>query len=160
MTYPATGPSSQGLGGFGTAGSRAGSQGITVRLDGMEKFLAKFKTYKAGVTLAGPALASEFARDIAETAKDLAPFDPDNTTEPHVRDNIHVRRKGTGAEVYVNRGGVRDEVPAYLEFGTFKMAARPFLSPAARMVVEAHGARTASRRIGGLLSPRGIRFEG
>ena len=158
--YPTSGPSSTGLGGFGTQGSRAGSKGITVQLEGMAAFKARFKKLKAGVTMAGPALAREFAEDIAETARDLAPFDPDNTTEPHVRDNVHVRSKGMGAEVYVNRGGVRDEVPAYLEFGTYKMAARPFLAPAGRMVVETHGAKRASRRIGGLLSPRGIRFEG
>ena len=160
MTYPDSGPSSTGLGGFGTKGSRGARNSISVSLEGLDKFRAKFKTYYAGVTMAGPSLAREFAEDIAETARDLAPFDPENTTEPHVRDSIHVRSAGTGAEVFVNRGGVRDEVPAYLEFGTFQMAARPFLAPAARMVVEAHGANAAARRIGGLLSPRGIRFEG
>ena len=160
MKYPSSGPSSKGLGGFGTSGSRSGSQGITVELADVAQFKARFKKYKAGVTLAGSALTRAFAEDVAETARDLAPFDPDNTTEPHVRDNIHVRSSGQASEVYVNRGGVRDEVPAYLEFGTFKMAARPFLFPAGRMVLESHGLKTAHRRIGGLLAPRGIRFEG
>ena len=158
--YPSSGPSSLGKGGFGSPGTHGAGNTISVSLEGLAKFKARFKQLKAGVALGGGGIATAVAADIAETAKDLAPFDPENTTEPHVRDSIHVRRKGTGAEVFVNRGGVRDEVPAYLEFGTINMAARPFLVPAARMVIEAHGLKAASRKIGGLLSPRGIFYEG
>ena len=157
MTYPSSGPSSRGKGGFGTPGTHGAGNVISVEVKGMKKLLARFKQYKAGVVVGGGVLAREVAEDIAEHARDGAPFDPDNTTEPHVRDNVYVRQRGPrAAEVFVNRGGVRDEVPAYLEFGTFKMAARPFLGPAADQVMAANGLAAASRRIGGLLSPKGI----
>lgn len=148
------------MGGFGSGGTRGAGNRISIELDGLARLAAKFKQVGAGVTIAGSAISMAVADDIADVAKDLAPFDPDNTTEPHVRDSIRTRRAGTGAEVFVNRGGVRDEVPAYLEFGTYKMAARPFLKPAARLVMEAYGVKKAARQVGGLLKPRGILFEG
>ena len=125
--YPSSGPASLGLGGLGSGGTHGPNNRISIELDGLPQFLARFKQYKAGVLMAGPGISMAVAGDIAEVARDWAPFDPENTSEPHVRDSIHVRKAGDGAEVYVNRGGVRDEVPAYLEFGTYKMAARPFL---------------------------------
>lgn len=153
-----------GIGGFGSGPSSINGgrgQKLTVTLEGMAALRARFKIFKAGIAVTGTqALPYAICEDIAEAAEDLAPFDPTNTTEPHVRDNINVRSIPGGAEVYVNRGGVRDEVPAYLELGTYKMAARPFLKPAGRMVFESGGIRRASRGVGGLLSPRGIRFEG
>jgi len=153
-----------GLGGFGSGPADingARGSGLTVELEGLAALKARFKVFKAGIVVAGlQALPRAVAEDIAEVAKDFAPFDPDNGGEPHVRDNINVRSIKAGAEVFVNRGGVRDEVPAYLEFGTYRMAARPFLKSAGRMVFEAGGVKKASRRVGGLLSPRGIRFEG
>lgn len=153
-----------GIGGFGSGPSSVnGARGtkLDIKLEGVAALKAKFKVLKAGIAVSGmQALPMAIADDIAEAARDLAPFDPDNTTEPHVRDSIHVRPIPGGAEVFVNRGGVRDEVPAYLELGTYKMAARPFLSPAGRLVFEAGGIKAATRRVGGLMSPRGIRFEG
>ena len=130
--YPSSGPASLGLGGLGSGGTHGPNNRISIELDGLPQFLVRFKQYKAGVLMA----------------------------EPHVRDSIHVRKAGDGAEVYVNRGGVRDEVPAYLEFGTYKMAARPFLKPAGRAVIEAYGVKKAARQMGGLLKPRGLLFEG
>lgn len=135
-------------------GRMYGKGPVTVEVLGENKLAANFKRYKAGVLIAGPSIAGNLAKNIAEVAADLAPFDPENTTEPHVRDNIKVRRAGDGAEVFVNRGGVRDEVPAYLEFGTYKMAPRPFLHPALNLTLSAFGVQRAARMTGGLLSPK------
>lgn len=132
-----------------------GSGPVTLEIIGENKLAANFKKYRAGVLMAGPSIAGAVADNVAEVAKDLAPFDPENTAEPHVRDNIEVRASGsTGAEVFVNRGGVRDEVPAYLEFGTYKMAPRPFLHPALNLVLSSLGVQRAARMTGGLLSPK------
>lgn len=135
-------------------GTLYGSGPVTVEVMGMTKLKSNFRKYQKGVLIAGPAIAGKVAQNIAEVAEDLAPFDPENTTEPHVRDNINVRRKGTGAEVFVNRGGVRDDVPAYLEFGTYKMAPEPFLHPALNLVLTTFGVQRAAREVGGLLSPK------
>lgn len=158
--YPTSGAASTGIGGFGSGGTHGAGNIITMEFLGMAKLMAKFKQYKAGVVIGGALIAHEVAEDIAAAAEDFAPFDPENSTEPHVRDSIHTRRRGKGAEVFVNRGGVRDEVPAYLEFGTYKMAARPFLKPAAELVINSYGLKRASRKVGGLLGPTGIRHTG
>lgn len=131
-----------------------GSGPVTVEVMGLTKLKSNFLKYQKGVLIAGPVIAGKVAENIAEVAKDLAPFDPENTTEPHVRDNINIRKKGMGAEVFVNRGGVRDDVPAYLEFGTYKMAPEPFLHPALNLVLTTFGVQRAARQVGGLLSPK------
>jgi len=132
-----------------------GSGPVTVEVIGLTKLKSNFLKYQKGVLIAGPAIANAVAENIAEVAEDLAPFDPDNTTEPHVRDNIKVRKAGaTGSEVFVNRGGVRDDVPAYLEFGTYKMAPEPFLHPSLNLVLTTFGVEKAVAQVGGLLSPK------
>jgi len=131
-----------------------GSGPVSIEVIGGQKLKSNFKKYKKGVLIAGPTIAGAVAKNIAEVAKDLAPFDPENTSEPHVRDNIHIRKIATGAEVFVNRGGTRDDVPAYLEFGTYKMAPRPFLHPALNLVLTTFGVQRGARKVGGLLSPK------
>lgn len=121
---------------------------LTAELKGMGKLRARFKVFGAGLQYSATALPREVAEDIAEVARELVAKDTGRTSM-----NVRVRARRGGAVVVVTRGGVRDEVPAYLEFGTHKMAARPFLKPAADLVVNAAGLKRAIRATGGLLEP-------
>ena len=121
---------------------------MSVDVKGGDKLKARFKVWRAGLTYSGEAIPKEVAEDAAEIARELVAQDTGRTSQ-----NVRVRGRRGGAEVVVTRGGVRDEVPAYLEFGTYKMAARPFLAPAGRMATSAAGLRRASRKVGGLLEP-------
>ena len=121
---------------------------LTAELKGMGKLRARFKVFGAGLQYSAKALPREVAEDIAEVARELVAKDTGRTSM-----NVRVRARRGGAVVVVTRGGERDEVPAYLEFGTHKMAARPFLKPAADLAVSARGLNAAVRRTGGLLEP-------
>ena len=141
-----------GTGGFGSGPpSIAGGRGSSLSIDvkGMGKLKARFKVFGAGLAFSATQLPVEVAEDIAEVARELVAKDTGRTSQ-----NVRVRRGRGMATVVVTRGGERDEVPAYLEFGTHKMAARPFLKPAGQMATSAHGLTTATRRIGGLLEPK------
>jgi hypothetical protein len=144
-----------GLGGFGSGSSSInGGRGSALSVDvkGGDKLKARFKVWKAGLTYAGENIPRQIAEDAADIARGLVAVDTSKTQQ-----NIRVRGRRKGAEVVVTRGGQRDEVPAYLEFGTYKMAARPFLAPAGRMATSAAGLKRASRKVGGLIEPmRGI----
>jgi hypothetical protein len=121
---------------------------LTAELKGMGKLRARFKVFGAGLSYSSTALPKEIAEDIAKVARELVAKDTGRTSL-----NVRVRARKGGAVVVVTRGGERDEVPAYLEFGTHKMAARPFLKPAADLAVSARGLNAAVRRTGGLLEP-------
>jgi hypothetical protein len=121
---------------------------LTAKLEGMGKLRARFKVFGAGLQYSATALPKEVAENIAEVAREIVAVDTGRTSM-----NVRVRSARGGAVVVVTRGGERDEVPAYLEFGTHKMAARPFLKPAADLVVNAAGLRRAVRSTGGLLAP-------
>lgn len=140
-----------GLGGFGSAGASAnGGRGsmLTAELKGMGRLRARFKVFGAGIQYSAGALPREIAEDIAEIARELVAVDTGRTSQ-----NVRVRGSRGRAVVSVTRGGQRDEVPAYLEFGTHKMAARPFLRPAGQMATSAAGLTKAVRQVGGLLEP-------
>jgi HK97 gp10 family phage protein len=121
---------------------------LTAELKGVGKLKAKFKVFGAGIQMSATALPKEIAENIAEVARELVAVDTGRTSM-----NVRVRASRGGAVVVVTRGGQRDEVPAYLEFGTHKMAARPFLKPAADLVVTAAGLKRAVRSTGGLIAP-------
>ncbi len=121
---------------------------LTAELKGMGALRARFKVFGAGLSYSATALPKEVAENIAEVAREIVARDTGRTSM-----NVRVRARRGGAVVVVTRGGERDEVPAYLEFGTHKMAARPFLKPAADLAVSARGLKSAVRRTGGLLEP-------
>lgn len=60
------------------------------------------------------------AETVKEHAQSICPVDTGN-----LRDSIAVSQDGTGAEISANT-----DYAAYVEFGTSKMAAQPFLVPA------------------------------
>ena len=121
---------------------------FTIELANGASFLARFKMRRAGLALQAKRLEKEIAGEIAEAARDFVAVDTGRTKE-----NIRVGRRMGGTAVIADRGGVRPEVPIYLELGTYKMAARPFLKPAADLVMASRGLRRAVTRVGGLLPP-------
>jgi hypothetical protein len=121
---------------------------LTAELKGMGKLRARFKVFGAGLQYSATALPKEVAEEIAKIAREIVAVDTGRTSQ-----NVRVRASRGRAVVVVTRGGERDEVPAYLEFGTHKMAARPFLKPAGDMATSSAGMHGAVRRVGGLLEP-------
>jgi HK97 gp10 family phage protein len=89
------------------------------------------------------------AQEIRDMAKDLAPVDTG-----HLRDSIRCWQTSEGATVTaggVSNGpeGSRDvDYAVYVEFGTYKMAAQPYLRPAVDL---AHLTKTIHDAIQGML---------
>lgn len=88
---------------------------------------------KGAMQKAAAALANNTAEEICEIAKQLAPYDEKHKgDEPHLRDTIHT-------ESYADNSMAKNVVVdsnhgVYVEFGTHKMEAQPFLRPAAESV--------------------------
>lgn len=143
-----------------TPGPRAGfprggyGPGNTISIDfpNLGQILGRFKQIGAGAEVQVQRMAEALADDIVDTAKDLVAVDTERT-----RDSIRRERRGRDVVVVVDRLGERPEVPIYLEIGTYKMAARPFLKPSADLVLASGGLMRASTRVGGLLAPTGAR---
>jgi len=138
-----------GIGGFGSGTSAMnGARGPSLSIDvkGEEKLKANFRKRNAGLVLAMSNVTYKVAQDIAEAARDLVAYDTGKTQE-----NIKAERGRGFSLVRATRGGERDEVPAYLELGTHKMAARPFMKPASDMAQAAGTVNKSIREVGGLL---------
>jgi hypothetical protein len=129
---------------------KKGGPMITIKLANQAKVIGRFKQHAAGVVIAGQLISKGVAEEIAEVAAGLVPVDSGKTKK-----SIRVEKRGTGDYVVVvDRFGDKPEVPIYLEIGTFKMAARPFLKPASDLVMASGGLLKQSTQIGGLLSPK------
>ena len=137
--------------GFPRGGYGAGNT-VSIDLPNLGQLLGRFKQYGAGVEVQVQRMAEVIADDIVVTAKDLVAIDTEKT-----KDSIRRERRGRDVFVVVDRLGDRPEVPIYLEIGTYKMAARPFLKPSADLVLASGGLMRASTQVGGLLAPTGAR---
>lgn len=126
-----------------------GGAEISIALHGLDKLIGRFKVAKAGLYAQGQRLEGVVADEIAERARDFVPVETGAT-----QDSIRVeKRPSWGTVVVADRDGDRPEVPIYLEIGTYKMAARPFMKPAADLVMSSRGLVRGVREIGGLLPP-------
>jgi hypothetical protein len=94
---------------------------------------------------------SFLADDMVVVAKDLVAKD-----EHKVEKSIRAEKRGDGWVIVADRGGERDAVAIYLEIGTHKMAARPYLVPASRLVLSSGGLLKATKQAGGLLGRTNI----
>ena len=140
----------------GPAGTPFTGGGAHIDIDvvGLKRLRGNFKTYKAGIVAQADNMVEAIADDIVEVAKDLVAVDSGKT-----RDSIRKGTRDGDLVVVADRFGDRPEVPIYLEIGTFKMAARPFLKPAGDIVMSSHGLQRRIIGMGGLLAPmRGIGF--
>lgn len=134
--------------GMGTAftGGRSSGNVVYMTFPNIVKVRGRIKQRAAGLELASVRLTNHLGEEIAQVAKTLVAKDTGRT-----RDYIRVEQRGTTTYVVSDRGGVRDEVPIYLEIGTHKMAARPFMKPASDLVMASGGLLRAQVAIGGLL---------
>lgn len=136
----------------GPAGSSfsppGGGSMIRIELANEATILGRFKQRRAGLEVQANKIARELADSIVIAAKDLVPVDTGAT-----RDSIRREDRGDGVYVVVDRLGDKAEVPIYLEIGTYKMAARPFLKPAGDLVLASGGIDRAVNYVGGLLPP-------
>lgn len=113
---------------------------------------ARFKDHIDALEMSGSVMSRKIAESIVIVAKDLVAKD-----ERKVMANI---KAGSAVgfwqgQVIATRGGERDIVPALLELGTWKMAPRPFMKPAGRMVIAAHGVGLVVREMNGLIKHEG-----
>lgn len=130
-------------GGFGPGNT------ISIELLNAGGIIGRFKQLAAGLQTQSDRLTETVADSIAMAAKDLVAKD-----ERKVEKSIRVERQAKSFHsVIADRLGERDEVPIYLEIGTARMAARPFMKPAADLVLAAGGIQRAAVEIGGLLPP-------
>lgn len=92
----------------------------------------------------------EQAAEVAKTARELCPRSNNNSPgHVHLQDTIRViEDKETGAiEVVAGDAENLDVVPApVVEYGTHRMPARPFMTPATMMVELKEGERLAKKR--------------
>ncbi|MFQ5774191.1 MAG: HK97-gp10 family putative phage morphogenesis protein [Kiloniellaceae bacterium] len=110
---------------------------VRIRVAGRNRLEAKLRRVSAAVERAVAGAVQAGAADVREAARELldqpraggpsAPGEPPRKQSGRLRDNIFVRSTddGLGAEV-----GTDLDYGAHLEFGTQKMAARPWLLPA------------------------------
>lgn len=131
-------------------GGGSGPGMVNIALPGIGSFVGRIKLRGAGLASQVDRLAEHVAGSIRDTAKDLVAKD-EHMVEKSIR--VEHRESGPTYTVVADRLGERDEVPIYLEIGTYKMAARPFMKPAADLVMAAHGLMRAVVQVGGLLPP-------
>lgn len=106
--------------------------GVTVKVEGVSDLREQFALLKASTqrTVIRRALAAGGEAVRAE-AERLAPFDPTEDNQPHLKDNIIAKVRVTGDEQSVTIGYDKKTFwGGFVETGTQHQAAHPFLRPA------------------------------
>ena len=135
-------------------GGRSTGGLITITSPNMGKFLGRIKQRAAGLAWSSDKIAEGVAKNVAIVAKDLVAKD-EHKVEQSIR--VEHREAGPVYTVVADRGGERDEVAVYLEIGTYRMTARPYMRPALDLVLSAGGLQAEVVKVGGLLPPmRGV----
>lgn len=135
-----------GPAGSSFSGGRGAGNVVWIELPNKAMVSGRIKQHAAGLELREKAIMANLAEELVFTAKDLVAIDSGKT-----KDSIRHEQRGKDRYVVVDRHGDKPEVPIYLEIGTHKMAARPFLVPAANLVLAGGGELRAVRGAGGLL---------
>lgn len=107
-----------------------------ITVSGVEQTIAKFLAIQAAGVVAGDAAAAAVAEQVADLARAMVPVE---TGE--LRDSIVVTDEGVTAGT---------DHAVYVEFGTYKMPAEPFMRPAADEADESAAVRAASSVFGEL----------
>lgn len=117
---------------------------------GSKALMTRLAVANGMLELQGDKLTQAVAEAIVPVAKDFVPKDTHQTADSIRAEKVEPRHW----VVRVDRLGNHPLVPVYLEFGTRYMAPRPFLKPAADLVIAASGLKKALRTTGGLLVRR------
>ena len=105
----------------------------TMHLEGLEDLLLNFDRIDTALRSKDIEQAFQLGGEvIAEAARQLAPVSPPYpwTTPGELRDSIYVRAYTRDGNVYVIIGTRNVRYAAFVEFGTERNAAEPFMRPA------------------------------
>lgn len=128
-----------------TGGRMAGDQ-VWIELPNADQVIGRINQDAAGLEYKTDRIIALLADEMVTVAKELVATDTHKT-----QDSIRKEKRSDGWYIVVDRFGDKPEVPIYLEIGTWKMAARPFLVPASNLVLSSGGLLRASKQVGGLL---------
>lgn len=132
------------------SGGRSAGNTIYIDLPNIGQVIGRIRQAGAGLVTQTDRITKRLADETAVVARDLVAKD-ERKVEASIR--VEHRERGPVYTVVADRLGERDEVPIYLEIGTYKMAARPFMKPALDLVLSANGLQRAAASVGGLLPP-------
>ena len=114
--------------------------------------IGNLRTISSSLDVRSEVVIAHLADDFVTVSKDLVAKD-----ERRVERSIRKERRADGWYIVADRLGERDEVAVYLEIGTHKMAARPYMVPASRMVLASGGLYKANKAAGGLLGKTNLK---
>jgi HK97 gp10 family phage protein len=103
---------------------------VNIEMSGMDELLAKVEEMGLKVSKVEGIALRAAAEPVAADMRSLVKFS--NINELHIKDDIQISNIKTEAGVkYVEVGPIKTAWRAkFLEFGTSKMTAKPFMSPA------------------------------
>lgn len=127
-------------------GGRGAGDNIWIEMPNGSEAIGRIRKVGSDLKWQMEKIAGVLAEDMTIVAKELVAKD-----EHKVEESIRAEKRADGWAVVADRGGDRDAVAIYLEIGTHKMAARPYLVPASRMVLASGGLLKAAKMAGGLL---------
>lgn len=111
---------------------------VRVRVIGEERLLARIRDIIDAMKSGGADASRETAEFIKDRAQDLVPVDTGR-----LRDSIRVTK--VGSREYTVGPGDEVEYAEYVEFGTSRMAAQPYMRPAAEIARREFPRRVARR---------------
>lgn len=124
---------------------------ISIKWINETEVMGRLRQVSSSLQTRSDAVIGHLADDFVETAKDLVAKD-----EQKVMRSIRKEKRAGDWYIVADRLGERDEVAVYLEIGTHKMAPRPYMVPASRLVLASGGLYKANKMAGGLLGRTNI----
>lgn len=131
-------------------GGRASGDMVWIEMPNLTEVVGRIKQRGNNIEWQMDKTLGILAEDMVVVAKELVPKD-----EHRVERSIRAEKRGKDWYLVADRLGQRDAVAIYLEIGTHKMAARPYLVPSGRLVLASGGLLRANREAGGLLGRTG-----
>ncbi len=109
------------------------ADGMTVDVQGANTLISALGALDVMTQVRAMAAIVDAANACADDARSTVPFDDSNTdaNHEHLRDTEYVHFEELGAEV-----GFDSDHAVYVELGTYKMAAQPYLLPAFELAVQ------------------------
>ena len=102
-----------------------------LQIEGMDELLDKLSQIESNVTLSIDGTLKEAGNNVKDEMQRLVKVS--NINHKHIRDDIQVTKiKGQGSNKYIEIAPGKDTNwrAKFLEFGTVKMSAKPFMEPA------------------------------
>lgn len=116
-------------------------------LTGKKSLYIHLRALQSGIFKGGNEAVELAAEQVAEYARDFVATDTFQ-----LKESIRIERTSWGWQVVADRSGNAPEVAFFLEYGTARMAPRPFMQPAVDLVVSTSDIGAQIRVTGGLLA--------